>query len=382
VPQATPLERGPTGVIPGSQYQSQRPAETLTPEVAGCLETGGLLIIHYDIWHRKMKNITNDKRFMMKFEFVRMHEPDAPSWDHADPAWCLEELPGLDLSAVWGRQWDWLRGGGRRDTAVNDIDAAGLTDANPRRRLAAINDVARSSAATRAQLTALATLLHDALEPVTVDAAYAMASAGADAVPLLLDVIRSDTEEDTDLDRGSHDGSQIDTSMPARSAAYGLAEIGNTAVPGLLGILATGTGSRARKLAAFVLGEIAGTGTDVTDALCRATQDPAAAVRINAIEALGLKPATPFSVAILSRAIKDPDAQARFSAALSLAQIRPAAEAAVPALRDALHDENRYVPGYAVEALERIATPDAMQVLLPFLKTARWCPHTSPASIY
>ena len=58
------------------------------------------------------------------------------------------------------------------------------------------------------------------------------------------------------------------------------------------------------------------------------------------------------------------------------------AEAAVPALRDALHDENRYVPGYAVEALERIATPDAMQVLLPFLKTARWCPHTSPASIY
>jgi HEAT repeat protein len=94
------------------------------------------------------------------------------------------------------------------------------------------------------------------------------------------------------------------------------------------------------------------------------------------------KPATPTAVAALSRAIKDPDLQARFSAALSLAQIGPAAEAAVPALRDALHDENRYVPGYAVEALERIATPDAMQVLLPFLKTARWCAHTSPASIY
>ena len=72
----------------------------------------------------------------------------------------------------------------------------------------------------------------------------------------------------------------------------------------------------------------------------------------------------------MSRAIKDPDPQARFSAALSLAQIGPTAEAAVPALKDALHDENRYVPGYAVEALERIATPAAIRVLLPFLKTA------------
>ena len=28
------------------------------PEVAGCLETGGFWLIHYDIWHRKMKNFT------------------------------------------------------------------------------------------------------------------------------------------------------------------------------------------------------------------------------------------------------------------------------------------------------------------------------------
>ncbi len=382
VPQATPLERGPTGVIPGSHYQSQRPDETLMPEVASCLETGGFLLIHYDIWHRKMKNHTQDKRFMMKFEFIRMREPDGPSWDHADPDWRFGELPGLDLSAVWRRQWDWLRGAGRQDAPVNDIDAAGLADIDPRRRLAAINDVARNAAAARAHLPALAALLHDTLEPIAVDAAYAMASAGTDAVSPLLDIIRNDTEEDTDLDRGSHDGNRPDAAMPARSAVFGLAEIGASAVPGLLGVLADGAGSRARKLAAFALGEIAGTGTEVADALARATQDPAAAVRINAIEALGLKPPTATAVAALSRAIKDPDPQARFSAALSLAQIGPPAEAAVPALEGALHDENRYVPGYAVEALERIATPAALRVLLPFLKSARWCAHTSPASIY
>ena len=105
-------------------------------------------------------------------------------------------------------------------------------------------------------------------------------------------------------------------------------------------------------------------------------------VRINAVEALGLKRADPISVEALSAAIKDEDQQVRFSAALALAQLGPKAEAAVPALGNALHDENRYVPGYAVEALERIATPAALKTLLPFLKTARWCQHTTPKSIY
>jgi HEAT repeat protein len=381
VPQATPLERGPTGVIPGSQYQMQRPDEALMPEVAGSLETGGFLLIHYDIWHRKMKNFTHDKRFMMKFEFIRMHEPAGPSWNHASDEWCLAELPGLDLSAVWRRQWNWMRGAKMAD-AAGSADATGLGDADPRRRLAAINGIARSAAATRAHAKALAALLHDPLEPVAADAAYAMASAGADAVPLLLEVLRHDTEEDTDLDRGSHDGSRADSGIPVRNAAIGLVEIGLPSVPGLLEILANGTGSRARKLAAFALGEIAGSGSEVVEALCRATQDPAPGVRINATEALGLKPATPAAVAALSRAIKDADTHTRFSAALSLAQVGPAAEAAVPALEAALDDPNRYVPGYAVEALERIGTPRAMKVLLPYLKNARWCAHTTPASIY
>jgi HEAT repeat protein len=382
VPQATPLERGPTGVIPGSQYQAQRPDEALMPEVAGCLETGGFLLIHYDIWHRKMKNFTQDRRFMMKFEFVRMTEPNSPSWNHADAEWRLNDLPGLDLSAVWRRQWNWLRGAPGQDEAIDRFDAADLADRDPSKRLAAVNLMARNGAAVRDNLSELAALLRAPLEPVAVDAAYAMASAGSDAVELLLDAIRDDAEDDTDPERGPDDGSRASVGIPARSAAYGLCEIGVPSVPGLLDILANGIGSRSRKLAAFALGEIVGTGALVTDALCRATADAAAAVRINAVEALGLKPATPRSIAALSRAITDSDAQVRFSAALSLAQIGPAAEAAVPALQDALHDENRYVPGYAVEALERIGTPEAMRALLPFLKAARWCPHTSPASIY
>ncbi|MBV9537721.1 MAG: HEAT repeat domain-containing protein [Acidisphaera sp.] len=384
VPQATPLERGPTGVIPGSQYQMQKPDETIMPEVPGSLATGGFLLIHYDIWHRKMKNHTADKRFMMKFEFIRMQAPSAPSWDTRDPAWRLADPPSVDLSAVWRRQWDWLRGATpaeRRSNVDPSQAAAQLADADPHTRLRAISRLAENGAAVRAHLAPLAQALNDGFEPVAVNAAYAMAEAGDAALPHLAAALGADGGEDPDGNRSSHDGTQPDPGRPARCAAYALAEVGLPAVPVLLDVLQSG-GTHARKLAAFALGEIAGTDEDVAAALCRSTADTAAPVRINAVEALGLKGATPATVAALSNAIKDPDPQVRFSAALSLAQIGPAAELAVPALQDALGDDNRYVPGYAVEALERIATPDAMRALLPYLKSARWCPHTTPSSIY
>ena len=389
VPQATPLERGPTGVVPGSHYQTQAPDEGLMPEVPGCLETGGFLLIHYDIWHRKMKNLTDQKRFMMKFEFIRMDPRPVPSWDHQSDTWAPETVPPVDLTAIWRRQWRWLCGR-RNDTPATDgpfaADDLGrvltmLDDADPRQRLAGINHVAENPSAVAAHLDRLAAMLGDPFEPVAIDAAYAMAEAGPLAVETLLDVLAEDDADEVGVNRSSERGLEAAPGLRARNSAYALAEIGAAAVPGLLKLIATGKG-RARKLAAFALGEIDVEGSAVLEALCAATRDPDVLVRINAVEALGLKAADPASVEALSAAIRDEDQQVRFSAALSLAQLGPEAEAAVPALRTALHDENRYVPGYAVEALERIATPDALKTLLPFLKTARWCQRTTPKSIY
>ena len=190
VPQATPLERGPTGVIPGSQYQSQRPDEALMPEVAGCLETGGFLLIHYDIWHRKMKNFTQDKRFMMKFEFIRMQEPDCAELGSSP-------IP-LGGSTSCRVSICPLSGGGTgtgcaaraaRTCRSTTSMPPNLTDTDPRQRLRRHQrHRAAAPKRARAHLPALAALLHDPLEPIAVDAAYAMASAGADAVPLLLDI--------------------------------------------------------------------------------------------------------------------------------------------------------------------------------------------------
>jgi len=187
--------------------------------------------------------------------------------------------------------------------------------------------------------------------------------------------------EDTEGDNVGHGASVRDLSTIVRCAAHGLVEVGVPAVPALLDLLST-SAPRGRKHAAFALGEVASNELVVADALCSAAKDAEPGVRINAVEALGLKTATPSIVAALSEAIHDSDAHVRFSAALSLAQIGPGAEAAVPALSEALHDDNRYVPGYAVEALERIASPQAMQTLIRFLKTSRWCPHTNSSSIF
>ena len=66
------------------------------------------------------------------------------------------------------------------------------------------------------------------------------------------------------------------------------------------------------------------------------------------------------------------DTDLAFFAAQALTRIGPDATEAVPALRDALMSESAYVRGFSSEALSRIGTPEALQALVPFLRTARW----------
>lgn len=385
VPQATPLEQGPTGVIPGSQYQMRRPDEVVMPEVPGCLETGGFLLIHYDIWHRKMRNFTQNKRFMMKFEFIRMHEPEAPTWNHADGNWRLQDKPSIDMSAVWCRQWDWLRHAESATVPLGpglDI-AAGLVSGEERTVLDTLNAMARDGAAARAHLAALLGLLEHAFDPIAIDAGYVLAAAGPAAITGLKVAILA--RDGVHVAEKSRELGPLDyvsnTERVALAAIHALIEIGAASVPALLEMLAHGQ-PLARKLAAFALGEVGAATEPVARALCAAAADDEPAVRVNAVEALGMMQGTPAVVTALTAAVYDGEAEVRFSAALSLARLGPDAEAAVPTLSEALRDGNRYVGGYAVEALERIGTQQASRVLLPFLKQARWCPVTTPQSIF
>ena len=84
-PQDTPEVRGPTGVLPQSQCYNDQP-DNGQEELPLAGEAGSMTIVHYDLWHRAMPNRTEMNRYMMKFLFTRMEEPQGPSWNNADEA--------------------------------------------------------------------------------------------------------------------------------------------------------------------------------------------------------------------------------------------------------------------------------------------------------
>ena len=79
-PQDTPDEMGPTSVTPQSQYITSRDQKGEHLFSSG--PAGTVVLIHYDILHKKEANNTDITRHMVKFLFTRMSEPTEPTWDH------------------------------------------------------------------------------------------------------------------------------------------------------------------------------------------------------------------------------------------------------------------------------------------------------------
>jgi len=379
---------GPTGVIPGSQCIAQRleDIDQLGTPAEG--QAGTCMMIHYDIWHRKMKNFTNLKRFMTKFEFIRMHRPDRVTWDNTNPDWqAPASPPAYDMEPVWRAHWYWISHKPLPQPDVKptaDIaDAMSrLNDEDRRVRARAASDLARYGADAVEAIPALVNSLGDDSEPVGLNAGYALAAIGEVAIPALIEAMRGNDGENVDDARCFIDeGQKSEIEMVARNAAHGLVAVGKPAVPALVEVALT-AGPRVRKYASFALGEIDTDDDVVLNVLGENARHPDPAVRINAVEALGLKRGTDRTVEILAQALDDEDDEVRFNAALSLARLGPTAAPAVAALTHSLTDGNRYVTGYALEALERIGTAEATNVLMRMLKIGRWCPMTNNKSLF
>ena len=344
-PQDTEIEKGPTAVMGGSQFLNQRPEQHCN-EVSADGKAGTFLLIHYDIWHRKMLNRTELDRYMFKFEFTRLNPPVANS-KVASP-WRRPRLKlggGPDMTPAWKSIWSWLNGTSspERTTQAASIDQLG-------------SDV----------------------EAEGVNAAYNIAANSNGSFKPLLECLDSNSEPYDEGRRYSDNGAIWRADAIVRNSAYGLSAVGSRAIDGLTDILRAGT-ERGRKHAAFALGEIgkpAGTA-----ALVDAIDDPMVHVRVAAIEALGMVPPNDLAVDGMLAALEDSASEVRFDAALSLMRAttrakRKSLDRAIEPLADALYDTNRYVSGYAAEALQRIGTQKALSHLLPYLQTARWCAHT------
>ncbi len=390
-PQAIYPEIGPTGVVPGTHTIAQRLDDIDQIEVPGEGAGGTCMLIHFDLWHRKMENFTDLDRYMLKCQFVRLRPPEAPTWNNSSHDWqAPRSQPAYAMEPVWREHWAWLSG--RAGThapspeATGDLDVGelrrGLADTDPARRREAIADIARQGAAGTPLIPDLADLLNDPSEPVGLSAAYALGALGKAAVPALVAAMQANDGENVDDARVFVDeGQKSELEMQARNAAHGLVAVGRDAAPALIDAY-KGARPRLRKYIAFALGEIRDDSAAARSVLIRAATDADDNVRMNAVEALGLQDASPGIIAALATSLTDEVDEVRFNAALALARHGPAAEPATDALLAALDDGNRYVPGYAIEALERIGTPRATQALLTHLKGARWCPLTSNNSLF
>ena len=351
-PQDTTWDMGPSGVIPGKQnyktISNANPEDTLEPVYPICGDAGIVTLMHFDSWHRANPNVSDKKRYMLKFQFTRLREPRAPAWDHQEESWMPAEEdvnPAISLDV-----WRWLQG-----KAVNG----------------------RSNSIAGAEEEALS----DEDECVRVNAAYSLAE-DETAIPLLVDAMRKETlaaiEETTAKTADNAHG----TNPTAGAAARALSTMGETAVPALLEALQDDHWW-IRAMAADVLARM-GTAADaaVPDLVSRVSDDHWW-VRRNALEALrSMGEISEDTMPTVVRAVKDPDYRVRRNAALVLCNVGEAGDPAVNNLIDILHDENRYNRFYAALALRRIGTPRARNALLDALFTARWCAATTADDLY
>ncbi len=338
-PQDVHAEMGPSGIIPGTQYYDKRPGDDTEQPLFMEGKAGTFALIHYDLWHRGGANLSTRNRAMLKFQFTRISRPQAPAWHNTDPAWqpMNGDGPPHTHNSLWADHWNWLSG---RPHTLEEVDF-------------------------RPQRTAsqLADMVQGKYEPDGIGAGYELAHLGAEGLPVLEELL--------------HTGDQ----HTSRRAAYGLSACTADALP----ILAAGLQHKSDKVraqAVFALGEHGPRAQGLAAEIACLAEDPSPSVRRTAVESLGMLEDAATAVSALIPALQDMDDQVRFNACLSLSRYKSHAEPAIEALTSCLQDENRYVRGFAVEALRQIGTMDALRVVCDHLIEARWCYSTTPASTF
>lgn len=333
-PQDTPVALGPTGVVPMSHYYSTREGAHISPERPICGQAGTVAFANYDLWHRAMPNQSDKRRYMMKFLYARMSEPQEPTWANRETEW--ENVPA-EHREMFQHLWQW--------------------------HLGEENGHSHPQAST--SLSTLIAALDSDSESAGLQAAYTLGSHfSEEALPALIGCL--------------HHGSE----QMRRNACYALNAVGTPAVDALRDAL-TDSREHVRDNAAEALGDLGMKAESAAPALVNTLADDAASVRAHAIEALGTT-SQRSSVAVprLIDALSDNRDSVRRNAVFALARIGEHATEAVEGLKNVLFDANRYVRGDAVHALHRIGTSEAKSVLLRYLATTRWCPLTTRDSSF
>ena len=349
-PQDTTQDMGPSGLLPGTQFyrtiSDPNPSETSETEAGICGPAGTVALIHFDSWHRAIQNVSDRKRYMLKFQFARMQEPTGPTWSHSDPTWSPatnDRNPRVSHDV-----WNWLRGSKRNEKI--DVTPPEIEEGQP--------------------------------EADRLGAAYQLARAGSSKIPELITSMHQQTLSSIDETTATTPDNAHGTNPTPGAAATALATAGSAAIPHLL----DATQNDHWWIRAVATGILARMGTEAEEAipsLWTAVRDDHWWVRRNAAEAFGMIGVyTTELVTEMKKCIKDDDYRVRRNAAITLAKIGAEADEAVSDISTLLTDENRYNRFYGTLALRRINNRKANQTLLDFLFEARWCASTNSRDMY
>ncbi len=397
-PQDSPVELGPTHVIPGTQYNRGLSDEDRANTLPVAGRAGTVSLTHFDIGHAAGVSLLPRHRHMIKFIYMRAHEPSMPTWNCQSTGWekPAEITAPHDMELTWSHQWDWLCGQRDRyaswDQQLNDQTgdvAALIAQLNDGVELATRLDAVRGLAALAAQAEAAVPALIDVLgkehQALRVEATYALGRMGEVAVAPLAAALG---EAGRRADEHSAPPAWNEGATHMEDAAQALAAVGTPALAALVDLLQSPS-EWTRVNAAFALGEMDSHAAPAVEALTNALDDSSHRVVRTAIDALGnvvaSNPPSP-SVQALGRMLEAdhpnwheeasrrwvPRDQVRTNAATVCARLGSAAASLEGDLFRALDDPCGHVGSFAVNALQRLGTQTATQAAIDYLYSQRW----------
>ncbi len=382
-PQNTPIEMGPTQIIPATHLHRLLSEEDKARGFQAAGNAGTCVLVHFDLAHGGSLNIADSTRYMAKFVFVRAEEPEQPSWNCQRTAWETPEEHGApyDSPVVWRHVWNWMAGQPQSVSqaspnapdlhqALAQLETASAAE----RKIEAIQAIAAQGEGASAAVPALIAAF-EASEFVCQNAIYALAAIGQSVVAPLCAELQQHTES------GWNEGAVV-----METSAYALAAIGKPAVSALTALLAHPS-EWVQINAVFALGEMGHAAHEALPAVCLLLKSPSQSVVRTALDALGqigaeseiALPALHYLLHSTHSEWQTPlyrkwtaQDQIRTNAAMALLRLNWRTEDATQLLADALHDPCGYVTGFGVEALIRQNTPRSLSAALQSLQAHRW----------
>ena len=389
-PQNTYEKIGPTGIIPGSQYIAQKLEENDISGINVDGNAGVCMMIHYDIWHRKMKNFTDLKRYMVKFEFIRMEQPKDITWENiSSDSINYFEFNTRNYYPIWKSQLEWISGEKisvekfNKHKKINEKEILSKLDSKDINRVTeGLNQSYGLKFKDKKILKILEDLVKNGNEFISLSAAYSIGKQGLPGIKSLIALMQFNDGINVDDARCFIDeGQKSELEMVCRNSAHGLVSSNLKSIDLLIDAFNSGQ-ERIKKYICFIFGEISLNSQKLLDKLIEGCQEKDPAIRLNAVEALGLKKCRKKDIEIIEKLLEDKDDEVRFNSALALARNGKRSKYATKGLINCLNDPNRYVYGYALEALDRINTTESNDCLKKYLKITRYCPYTTFDSLF